>query len=355
MQEKSNNVSKNDGRILVCLSSSPSNQKVIEAAAEMAEGSDDVIMITMRQINILLNRYVIVFPLTQDKELGDAIELDSPKYTGKTPEPDENESEIAKWVFAEKTVAGTHTDNFKKAKSIYYPICINEYCYGVIAVYLNGKTPDPFEHSVLTSIIGECALALESLRNAAEKEEAAIAVRNEQLRSNLLRSISHDIRTPLTTISGNASNLLTHYEHLDTDTLKQIFTDIYDDAEWLINLVENLLSISRIENGKMDLHLSLEVVNDVIEEALRHIDKNADKHKIVVDLSEDVLLARMDARLITQVVINLINNAIKNTQPGSEIKISSEHINPYVYVHVEDNGPGIPNAMKPHIFEDVFQ
>lgn len=160
MQEKSNNVSKNDGRILVCLSSSPSNQKVIDAAAEMAEGSDDVIMITMRQINILLNRYVIVFPLTQDKELGDAIELDSPKYTGKTPEPDENESEIAKWVFAEKTVAGTHTDNFKKAKSIYYPICINEYCYGVIAVYLNGKTPDPFEHSVLTSIIGECALAL---------------------------------------------------------------------------------------------------------------------------------------------------------------------------------------------------
>jgi two-component system sensor histidine kinase KdpD len=320
---------------------------------QKAEGADDVIRITAQQINTLLNRDVIVYPLARDKELGEAIELDTPKYTDKVSKPDENETEIAQWVFDNQAVAGTHTDNFKKAKSIYYPVCINGYCYGVIAVYLNGKTPEPFEHSVLTSIIGECALALESLRNAAEKEEAAIAVRNEQLRSNLLRSISHDIRTPLTTISGNASNLLAHFEHLDPDTLKQIFTDIYDDTEWLISLVENLLSISRIENGKMALHLSLEVVNDVIEESLKHIDKNADKHKIIVELSDEVLLARMDAKLITQVLINLINNAIKNTQEGSEIRITSEHVDPYIYVHVEDNGPGIPNSMKPHIF-DMF-
>ena len=117
---------------------------------------------------------------------------------------------------------------------------------------------------------------------------------------------------------------------MDPDTLKQIFTDIYDDTEWLINLVENLLSISRIENGKMALPLSLEVVNDVIEESLKHIDKNADKHKIIVELSDEVLLARMDAKLITQVLINLINNSIKNTQEGSEIRITSEHVDPYI-------------------------
>ncbi len=320
---------------------------------QKAECADDVIRITAQQIKTLSDRDVAVFPLTQDKELGDAMELDSPQYNDKTSEKDENEAEIAEWVFANRVAAGTHTEKYDKAKSIYYPISMNGYCYGVIAVYLNGRNLETFEYSVLTSIIGECALALESLRNAAEKEEAAIAVRNEQLRSNLLRSISHDIRTPLTTISGNADNLLSHYEQLDTETLKQIFTDIYDDTEWLINLVENLLSISRIENGKMDLHLSLEVVNDVIEEALRHVDKNADKHHIIVELSSDVLLARMDARLITQVVINLINNAIKNTQTGSEIKISSEHVDPYIYVHIEDNGPGIADSMKPHIF-DMF-
>ena len=188
----------------------------------------------------------------------------------------------------------------------------------------------------------------------AEKEQAAIAVRNEQLRSNLLRSISHDIRTPLTSIWGNASNLLSHYEQLDTETLRQIFTDICDDSEWLIELVENLLSISRIENGQMDLHLSLNVVNDVLDEALRHVDKNAVRHHIVVLPGNDVLIARMDARLVTQVLINLINNAIKNTQTGSEIRIRSERAGNAVYVHVDDNGPGIPDSMKPHIFEMFY-
>lgn len=219
---------------------------------------------------------------------------------------------------------------------------------------LNGDSLEAFEYSVFSSIIGECALALEGLRNAEEKEQAAIAMRNEQLRSNLLRSISHDIRTPLTSISGNATNLLTHYDQMETETLKQIFSDIYDDSEWLIDLVENLLSISRIENGQMDLHLSLEVVNDVIEEALRHIDKNASQHHIIVQQSSDVLIARMDARLITQVLINLLNNAVKNTQPGSEIIIISEKADDTILVHVKDNGPGISDSMKPHIFEMFY-
>ena len=104
----------------------------------------------------------------------------------------------------------------------------------------------------------------------------------------------------------------------------------------------------------MDLHLSLDVIDDVIEEALRHIDKNAAQHHIIVQPSRDVLIARMDARLITQVLINLINNAIKNTQIGSEIRITSEQADDCICVHVEDNGPGIPDNMKPHIFEMFY-
>ena len=321
---------------------------------QKAEYPDDVIRITAQQVKTLLDRDVVVFPVTNEKELGSGIEPNGSLYGAKTLVQDENEAEIAEWVFTNQAAAGAHTEKYENAKSFYYPICINRYCYGVIAIYLNGESLEAFEYSVFSSIIGECAMALEGLRNAAEKEEAAIAVRNEQLRSNLLRSISHDIRTPLTSISGNASNLLTHYEQLDTETLKQIFTDIHDDSEWLIALVENLLSISRIENGQMDLHMSLEVVNDVIEEALRHIDKNAALHRIIVQPSSDVLIARMDAQLITQVLINLVNNAIKNTQTGSEIKIISEKADNFIYVHVNDNGPGISDSMKPHIFEMFY-
>ncbi len=315
--------------------------------------ADDVIRITAQQIKVLSGRDVTIFSPADGGKPGNGIEVYSLPYCVRTY-GDDNEAEIAQWAFLNQTIAGAHTEKYENAKSLYYPISINGYCYGVIAIYLNGGRLEAFESSVFSSIIGECALALEGIRNAEEKEQAAMAVRNEQLRSNLLRSVSHDIRTPLTSISGNASNLMTHYEQLDPETLKQIFSDIYDDSEWMIGLVENLLSISRIENGQMDLHLSLEVVNDVIEEALRHVDKNADQHHIEVQQGNDVLIARMDARLITQVLINLVNNAIKNTQAGSEIRIRSGQAGSIIYVYVEDNGPGIPNDMKPHIFEMFY-
>ncbi len=321
---------------------------------QKAGSTDDVIRITAQQIKTLLDRDVIVFPLTKSSNTGNGAKLDTSPYFIRTSGQDENEAEIAQWAFLNQTAAGAHTEKFENAKSLYHPISINGYCYGVIAIYLNGERLEAFEYSVFSSIIGECALALEGIRNAEEKEQAAMAMRNELLRSNLLRSISHDIRTPLTSISGNASNLMSHYEQMDTETLEQIFSDIYDDSEWMIDLVENLLSISRIENGQMDLHLSLEVVNDVIEEALLHIDRNADQHQIIIQPTGDVLIARMDARLIMQVLINLVNNAIKNTPVGSKITIRSEQIGHYVYVYVEDNGPGISDDMKPHIFEMFY-
>ena len=313
-----------------------------------------MIRITARQVTTLLDRDVVIYPLNEQKQLGSGMKLYASTENNASHALESNEAEITEWVFENQLAAGAHTDKYGTAKSLYHPICINGYCYGVIGIYLNGEKLETFEYSVFASIIGECALALEGLRNAAEKEQAAMAMRNEQLRSNLLRSISHDILTPLTTISGNAGNLLNHYQDLDHETLKQIFTDISDDSEWLIDLVENLLSISRIENGQLDLHLSMDVINDVVDEALRHIDKNAAKHHIIVQPSSEVLITRMDARLITQVLINLINNAIKNTQVGSEIRISCEKADGFIEVHVDDNGPGIRDSMKSHVFEMFF-
>ncbi len=319
-----------------------------------AECADDVIRITAQQVQTLLDRDVTVFPMTQKRTLSSAVVLGSSPYGAGTSARDENEAGIAEWVFVHETAAGAHTEHFGSAKSLYHPICMNGYCYGVISIFLDGDHLESFEYSVFNSIIGECALALEGLRNAEEKEQAAIAMRNEQLRANLLRSISHDIRTPLTSISGNASNLVMHYEQLDDETLRQIFTDIYDDSEWLIDLVENLLSISRIENGQMNLHLSMELVGDVIDEALQHVNRSVSEHHVIVQPCSDVLIARMDARLITQVIINLVNNAIKNTQAGSTIQIISRKAAGLICVHVEDDGPGIADDLKPHVFEMFY-
>lgn len=212
---------------------------------------------------------------------------------------------------------------------------------------------DSFVNSVLLSILGECALALESIRNAQEKKEAAILARNEQLRANLLRAISHDLRTPLTSISGNASNLLANYQKMDEKNRMQIFTDIYDDSMWLINLVENLLAVTRIDSGKMNLNQSAELMDEVIDEALLHIDRKSKEHTIRVTSGEELTLVQIDAKLIVQVVINLVDNAIKYTQPGSVIEIHTEKRGKLVEVSVSDNGPGIPDEQKPRIF-DMF-
>ena len=319
-----------------------------------AENAQAVIRITARQMITLLGRDVIVYPLEETGSVGSGIRFAAPQSIGDDACSEENEAEIVSWVFAHQQAAGFRLEHFSEAKAQYHPICINGHCYGIIAVHLDGASLETFEYSVFMSILGECALALESLQNAAEKEKASVMARNEQLRSNLLRSVSHDIRTPLTSISGNASNLLSHYRQLDDETRRQIFSDIYDDSEWLIDLVENLLSISRIENGQMELHLSTEVMNDVAAEALKHIDRNADQHNIIFEDSDTLLLARIDPRLIMQVLINLINNAVKNTQKGSEIRIRCTQDKQTVRVSVCDNGPGIPDEIKPHIFEMFY-
>ena len=252
-----------------------------------------------------------------------------------------------------RSIGITLDKNIQKSEDcIYYPIHTNDTVYGVIGV-VTVKTVDAFENSILLSILGECALALESERNAKEKEASAILAEQEKLRANLLRTISHDLRTPLTSISGNAGNLLANDEIFDTETRRQIYTDIREDSEWLISLVENLLSVSRMGDGKSDIRMSAELVSDVIEEAVRRTEKNASAHKLTVKESDSILLAKMDARLIVQVLINLIDNAIKYTPSGSEIEISAAEKENKIAITVADNGHGIADDIKPRIF-DMF-
>ena len=246
----------------------------------------------------------------------------------------------------------TGTSLCKTESCTYYPIHASNTVYGAIGIQ-STKTVDAFENSILLSILGECALALESERNAREKEASAILAEQEKLRANLLRTISHDLRTPLTSISGNADNLLANDEAFDVETRRQIYTDIREDSEWLISLVENLLSVSRMGEGKSDIRMSAELVSDVIDEAVRRTEKNASEHKLTVKENDGILLARMDARLIVQVLINLIDNAIKYTPNGSEIEISAVEKDNEIAITVADNGHGIADEIKPRVF-DMF-
>ena len=264
------------------------------------------------------------------------------------------EQEIAKWVYKNKQRAGATTERFKDAQCLYLAICIEDNVYGVIAIPVDEYTLDSFEYSILLSVINECALAMENKKNIMEKEKISVLAKNEQLRADLLRAISHDLRTPLCSISGNADMLLNSGERLDDITKHQIYTDIYDDSEWLINIVENLLSITRLNDGRLKLKFTDQLLDEVIAESLRHISRKHEEYQIVTECDE-LILARMDVRLILQVLINLVDNAIKYHRKDLQSAFCAMNKNwKKQRFQVEDNGPGICDEMKPHIFEMFY-
>lgn len=319
---------------------------------QKARDDRDIINTTASQLMKILKRNIVVYSEDNGKLTKGYLFACSPEIN-ESDFFNFSEEQTAQWVYENKHRAGDSTKVYSKAKCLYLAIRLNNKVYGVIGIHLNGKNLDSFENSVLLSILGECALAIENIRNAKEKELAAVLAKNEQLRATLLRAISHDLRTPLTSISGNASNLLKNYDMLDDETKSRAFSDIYSDSQWLISLVENLLSITRLEDNRMQFNMSVQLMDEVISEALQHISINATEHIVTTEYKDELLLAVMDARLIIQVVINLVDNAIKYTPTGSEIRISAEKTNGFVKVSVSDNGRGIPDNEKKKVF-DMF-
>ena len=319
---------------------------------QQAKGKNEIVSATANQLIKLLGKD-IVFYLSENETLS------KPHiFTVSGDKTDEeitgiNEKAVAEWVLKNNKHAGATTETLSSAKCLCLAVRVNSRVYGVVGIYIGNEPLDSFEKSILLSILGECALSLENEKNAREKEEAAILAKNEQLRANLLRAISHDLRTPLTSISGNASNLISNGNSFDEATKNQLYTDIYDDSMWLINLVENLLSVARIEEGRLNLNITEDLVDDVITEALHHVNRKSVEHHITVRHKEDYLLAKMDAKLMVQVIINIVDNAIKYTPKGSNILIKTWKQEDKAVITIADDGDGIPDDMKERVF-DMF-
>ena len=210
-----------------------------------------------------------------------------------------------------------------------------------------------YEHNLALSILDVCSLALEKETSNRARREIEEAARQEQLRANLLRSISHDLRTPLTSISGNALILTEKNPLLTEEKRRELSAAIYEDANWLNHLVENLLSITRMENGQVNLRIQPELIQDIFDDVLDHLDHNAARHTIVTNVADDLLMADMDAQLIEQVLVNLINNAIKYTPEHSRIELFAAPEGKFVRICVMDDGPGIPEESRDKLF-DMF-
>lgn len=317
-----------------------------------ANGKGEIIEAAARQITKLLDRNIVIF----DNEDG---VLSGPHLFRSGVAPVQRydlsrELETAEWVLKNNHAAGATTDTLSDARYLYLALRVNERVYGVVGIEAENVPLDASEHSTLLSILGECALALENEKNAREKEAAAVLAESEQLRANLLRTISHDLRTPLTSISGNASNLMSNSCNFDEKTKQQIYSDIYEDSMWLIDLVENLLYATRIEEGRMALNTSTELLSEIIEDALQHVSRKSGRHKLSTVFEDDLLLVRADARLVVQVIVNIIDNAIKYTQTGSAIAVTVKKHGSMAEVQIADTGKGIPDEEKGRIFDKFY-
>lgn len=321
-------------------------------ALQKASGKEEIISVTAKQLIRLLERSV-VFYTKNDKGLLEPMLFSQLDTSARQAYCTENEQAVATWVYENNKRAGATTDTLSSAKCLYLAVRVAGHVHGVVGVAMQKGALEPFENSILLSILGECGMALENEQIAREKEQAAILVKNEQLRANLLRAISHDLRTPLTSISGNAGVLLSQEAQIPAEKRKQLYTDIYDDSMWLINLVENLLAVTRIEDGSINLRPKPELMEEVIAEALKHINRKSIEHRITVKQSDEFVLARMDARLIVQVIINIVDNAIKYTPPGSSITIHTFAKGDWMITEISDDGAGISDEVKPRIF-DMF-
>lgn len=318
---------------------------------QKAENEEEILSETAAQIGRLLEKDIIIYPV-KDNELQKPLLF--PLHDGSTLDAylTEDERRVAQWTLENNRQAGRSTSNYPHAGGLYMAIRGANEVLAVVCIALRGAHgPESFEKTLTVTILDECGIILENEKNLREKREMEEKARTEELRANLLRSISHDLRTPLTGISGNAALLMEN--KLSEQKQHDIYGDIYDDSTWLINLVENLLSITRIEADGSLSDMQPELIADVILEALNHIDRKAEKHIITTEYGNEYLMANMDARLITQVIINLVNNAVKYTPEGSHIAISAEGKGAFVQIKIADDGEGIPDASKARIF-DMF-
>lgn len=318
---------------------------------QKAESEEQILSLAATQLGKLSGRGVMIFPV-KGGTLGEPMLF--PSVEGEDFAPYLAQSELAAAMQALATGHGTGcgTQSFPNAKGLYMAIRSAEGVLAVVCFAVNGKPErESYSKSLTVAILDECGIMLENERYKLAKREMEEKARAQELRANLLRSISHDLRTPLTGISGSASLLLTG--KMSEDKRTELLKAIRDDSEWLITLVENLLCITRIEGRDKLTELEPELVGEVIADAMTHIDRSSAQHKVTTVIADDYLMAYMDARLIEQVLINLVNNAVKYTPAGSTICVSAESSGGSVLVSVSDNGPGIADESKGKIF-DMF-
>jgi len=322
-----------------------------------ARGRDNIIHIALRHIEELTNAPAAIWqmhdgvlhPTTRHQNAGFAYE---PKETG-----------VARWSFDHTQTAGAGTDTLPAARAIYLPLKVADHTEGVLGILLTAQNNGdatrppltPTQRHDLETLAAQVAIALERTRLADATQEAQIQIETEQLRSSLLSAVSHDLRTPLASIVGASSTLKDEGTLLSPGTRHDLLDSISHEANRLHRLVSNLLEMTRLQSGEVHVKKELQPLEEVVGAVLARFEPEFGSRKVTTNVPPDLPLVPIDATLMEQVFINLVENALKYSPPTGSLHISALQGESALLVEVSDRGIGVPAGHENEIFNPFFR
>ena len=259
---------------------------------------------------------------------------------------------VAQWVFEHRQVAGFGTEALPSSPWLFVPLSGSIQCLGVVGLHMRDQRPlSPDQMQLLTTLALLIAGALDRALLNEQVRRSQIEMETEKMRSTLLSSVSHDLRTPLTAIIGSAATLAESGENLPESVRKELLETIASEAQRINHLIGNLLDMTRLESGQVTIHKEWLPVEEALGAARQRLAQILSRHQIKLKLPSDLPMIHADSVLFDQLLVNLLENAAKYSPPGSAIEIFARTEKSELLIEVADRGPGIPADQRQHIFE----
>lgn len=310
---------------------------------------DDVLWATAHQMASMLKvRIVILLP--EDGTVA--------VRAGYPPDDTLVDADIAaaRWAWEHDRPAGRGADTLPGAKRLYLPLKTGRAAIGVVGLDNDRQGPllTPEQRRLFDALADQAALAIERVQLVADVDRAKLAAEADRLRSALLTSISHDLKTPLAAILG-AAGTLRDYSKLPEPDRAELISTVIAESERLNRFIANLLDMTRIESGATEPNASLHYVGDIVGSALRRAAKLLAQHETEIDIPADLPMLKLDPVLFEQVLFNLLDNAAKYAPQGSKIRVQGWTDGGFVHLQVMDQGPGIPPSDLERVFDTFYR
>ena len=314
-------------------------------------GTEFLIQIAGKQIREIFGGEVVLFVSEPDG----SIELRFGQTTEVAKLP--VNAVVAQWVAEHDQVAGMGTDTLPNATALFIPLTGSQRTVGAVGVR-PGDTQrflDPEQRRLLETCASLIALSVERDQSVLEAQRAQIGLETEQLRNSLLSSVSHDLRTPLAAMAGSASTLLQRTAGAESEERRELLQTIVEESARMSRLVENLLDMSRLDSGAIVLNRQWHVLEEIVGSALARLKRDLQGRSIRTCIPADLPLISVDGLLIEQVLINVLENAVRYTPAGSSIEIAARAVGDRVELLIADNGLGLPAGGEERVFDKFYR